>query len=609
MTTAVARFVLTADDRTKAAFKNVEAKLNRLSNTATKVASSLGITLGVGAFGAIVRSSIQAGDEINRLSIRLGASTEALSQYRLVADRAGISFETFTMGLQRMTRRVSEAAQGTGEAKGALQELGLDVQKLKELKPEDQFEAIAEAMQGVENQSDRVRLAMRLFDSEGVSLLQTMEGGAASIKRVREEADRMGLTLSTDQAKAMSDAREAMANLSNAFLGVGNTLAVEVGPTIVEFLNTISSGLPKAVDFASKSMIEFQAFFVGAKLKMLEFLDAIPGANVRKELRETMNAMNELRLSYAGIILEEKKFGEFSPAKGQMLKSVQVQTSQLANLSLSGQAAENAAQKVRAETIRAQEDQLRQQIQGRFEQLQESMMSEEEQLALSYARRAEIVQNALGQQLITEERANALLVTMQANLMNDIAKVRQKGLSDIEKFTRLSFKAQSKTIAGELLNITSTVATQNKAIFRINQAAGIANAIINTYEGVSETLSAYPWPLSGVMAAAHLAAGLAQVDAIRSAKFGGGGGGGRGAGSLGGGGAAVPTFNASPITGLPESPRDPGGAVVKVVIEGDVYGWDDFIQEKVVEGIKDAVDNRDVVLISRDSRNARELIS
>ena len=70
-----------------------------------------------GAFAVLVKETINAGDQIQKLSIRLGASTEALSEYRLVAERTGVTFNDLATAWQRQTRRISQAAAGTGEAK------------------------------------------------------------------------------------------------------------------------------------------------------------------------------------------------------------------------------------------------------------------------------------------------------------------------------------------------------------------------------------------------------------------------------------------------------------------------------------------------------------
>ena len=70
-----------------------------------------------------------------------------------------------------MTRRLAEAGQGTGEAKDAIRELGLSAADLAAARPEDAFRQIATELATIPNQADRVRLAFKFFDSEGVGLV------------------------------------------------------------------------------------------------------------------------------------------------------------------------------------------------------------------------------------------------------------------------------------------------------------------------------------------------------------------------------------------------------------------------------------------------------
>jgi hypothetical protein len=130
------------------------------------------------------------------------------------------------------------------------------------------------------------------------------------------------------------------------------------------------------------------------------------------------------------------------------------------------------------------------------------------------------------------------LVRLENQKQYEIWWIRANAQKSYSGFLAKTTKDQTKQVVGELVNMTQGVAQQNKAMFRVNQMAGIANAVINTYQGVTNALAAYPPPLSFAMAAAQMAAGMAQVSAIKSTSFGGGGG----APSLAGSGGAVPTI-------------------------------------------------------------------
>ncbi|MGV6817741.1 MAG: hypothetical protein ACWA44_10805 [Thiotrichales bacterium] len=260
---------------------SVEDLSNRVTST-NRLLKALPFAAAAAGMTAMVRSSLDAGDKIHKLNLRLGASTEALSQYRFVAEQSGISFDTLTTSWQRMTRRIAEAANGQGEAKDALRELGLEAKVLTQLAPENQFEAIAQAMQGVSQQGDKVRLAMKLFDSEGVSLLQTMDGGAQSIRALRDEADRLGLTLSQEAASNMAAANDAMNRIKTSGTGLAQTLAVELAPAIADVADGIAA-IPNGFRLASVSMNnwkrEFYDFSAGFYEGMADIKKLLPGTD------------------------------------------------------------------------------------------------------------------------------------------------------------------------------------------------------------------------------------------------------------------------------------------------------------------------------------------
>ncbi len=172
----------TAVDKTKAAFDRARRNLKGLTSSLLNVKSAVLGLAGVGGFGALTSAAVRSGDQFQKLSLRLGASTEALSQLQFVAERSGVNFQTLTTGLQRLTRRASEAAAGTGPAVKVFQALGINAAVFAKLAPETQFEVIADRLNQVEDSSRKVALAQKLLDSEGVALIQTFQGGAEGIR-------------------------------------------------------------------------------------------------------------------------------------------------------------------------------------------------------------------------------------------------------------------------------------------------------------------------------------------------------------------------------------------------------------------------------------------
>lgn len=207
---------------------------------------------------AVGSAGIEAADNLAKTSAKLGISADQLAGLRFAAEQTGVGLKTLDLGLQRMVRRVAEAAKGTGEAQKAIKELGLDARVLAALSPDEQFRRIADAMQDVGSQSDKVRLGFKLFDSEGVGLVNTLAAGRGELNKFAEEARSFGLALTDRQLDNVQKAADAQNRVSKAFAGFSRQLGASLSPAIkiasdatASFISTITNSLPTWAAWAS----------------------------------------------------------------------------------------------------------------------------------------------------------------------------------------------------------------------------------------------------------------------------------------------------------------------------------------------------------------------
>lgn len=220
--------------------------------------------LGAGTIGglyALSNSTAAAGDEIAKTAERIGFGVEALQEFRYAADRSGVSAGTFDTAMQRFGRRAAEAANGTGEAREALKKLGLELTDAQgKMRPvEDLFLDAADALSKIEDPLTRNALAMKLFDSEGVKLVQMMKDGSAGIEELREEARQMGLVLSEDAARGAESFIDAQTNLSAAMSGLKNIIGAELMPVFTDLMNQSATWLASNGPEIKAFMADFAA--------------------------------------------------------------------------------------------------------------------------------------------------------------------------------------------------------------------------------------------------------------------------------------------------------------------------------------------------------------
>lgn len=209
----------------------------------------------------------------------------------------------------------------------------------------------------------------------------------------------------------------------------------------------------------------------------------------------------------------------------------------------------------------------------------------------------------LGFQSLEEAEIEAQRRSFQDRQLAMDLQYNAKSLQIIRKAIDLEIlwnRNKGKALSEGALMLTQELAGQSKTLFKINQIAGIANAVVSTAQGAAKALE-LGFPLGLIAAAAITAAGVAQIQTIRSASFEGGGGGssGGGLGGLSGGGG----FQAAAPTEVPDIPtvsnQERNATSLNITLSAA-----DNIGEKIIEGIAIEVNERDATFINPGSLQA-----
>lgn len=285
-------------------FRGEVTAAGKATNLASKSFKKLGLAAAGFASAATFRSAFRtfrdAATDINKLAdtaSKLGLATDQLAGLRFAAEQTGVGAAALDTSLQRMTRRVAEAAQGTGEAKGALRELGLEARELVKLAPDRQFRRVADAMRDVKLQGDKVRLTMKLFDSEGVGLVTTMADGSKGLDRFTDRARKLGLAVKTGVPQVRKF-NQAMGELNAVTKGAIRSFTIDVAPQatkvvqqLVDFQRDLKlgkypvlySGSPTAIQDQRKADIDNYQIREKAKYDRAQRKKLVAGSFLRAQ--------------------------------------------------------------------------------------------------------------------------------------------------------------------------------------------------------------------------------------------------------------------------------------------------------------------------------------
>ena len=300
---------ITAIDNTQKAFRAVTRGLNGVRKALFSFKAGITAALGAAGLGLLIKQSMQSIDTLGKTASKLGVTTQELQKLRYAAELAGVQTRTTDMAVQRFTRRLAEAANGTGEAKDALKELGIDAAKLTKLPLEKQMLALADAFDDVESSGDRVRLAFKLFDSEGVAFVNTLQGGRAELQAMFAEVDNLGIALSTRAVKGVDEANDAFTRLFSVVRGVIDTLVSALAPAFTfladkareALIDRIGGDFGNVEKFGKEMAVAIIEFLKGMSRAVIEFTNT-----VIRNMNNVIAMFNDIRRAMSfGISAEE----------------------------------------------------------------------------------------------------------------------------------------------------------------------------------------------------------------------------------------------------------------------------------------------------------------
>lgn len=142
--------------------------------------------LSVGAIAGFVKNSIDAQDAISKLSQKTGIAVESLAGLQHAANLSDVSVDQLAKGVRTFSVLVDEAAKGSKSYQDKLASLGVDFQKIKNLSPEDQFFALADAVSRLSKEDRAAAVAGALGDRMSV-LVPLLSGGSNALRQMVEE--------------------------------------------------------------------------------------------------------------------------------------------------------------------------------------------------------------------------------------------------------------------------------------------------------------------------------------------------------------------------------------------------------------------------------------
>jgi murein DD-endopeptidase MepM/ murein hydrolase activator NlpD len=217
--------------------RTLQSAAGKMDSIAKGIGAAIGAYVGmasVRAFGRFVQGALDSADSLQKMSAKTGIAVETLSGLGHAANLSGVSTEQLATGLKMLAKNAADAAGGGKEQAETFAAMGLSVRDAGgALKPvEVLLGEVADRFAGYTDGAGKSALAMRLFGKAGVEMIPLLNGGAAGLAAMQEEAKRLGIAVSTETAQAAERFNDNMSRVKGQLDAVALVLAESALPSL-----------------------------------------------------------------------------------------------------------------------------------------------------------------------------------------------------------------------------------------------------------------------------------------------------------------------------------------------------------------------------------------
>lgn len=236
MANPITQIILTAVDRTKAAFASAKSGIDSIGTASAGVSGllrNLFAGLSVVYFVGKLRNVVEEMNGVSESAQRAGTSVENLTALQYAGKQSGI--DDMQKSLVALSDALDSASTGTGEAAEAFAKLQIDPTQFDD--PADALEALADKFATLPDGLTKTNLAIDIFGKKiGPGMIPLLNEGAAGIRALKEEAAALGKVLDKDAAEAADKFGDNLDRLKGHAAGASQSIIGALLPSLNQYM-------------------------------------------------------------------------------------------------------------------------------------------------------------------------------------------------------------------------------------------------------------------------------------------------------------------------------------------------------------------------------------
>lgn len=185
------------------------------------------------AFLDAATSAAEYGDNVDKMSQKMGISAEAYQEWEAVMQHSGTSMETLKASMKTMASQ----AQKNNEA---FQALGITEEEVATLSQEDLFGRVIEGLQGMEEGTERTYIAGQLLGRGATELGALLNTSAEDTQAMKDRLHELGGVMSDEDVKAAAQFQDSLQDMTTGFEALQRNLVSDFLPSMSQVMDGVS---------------------------------------------------------------------------------------------------------------------------------------------------------------------------------------------------------------------------------------------------------------------------------------------------------------------------------------------------------------------------------
>lgn len=174
------------------------------------------------------------GDNIDKMSQKLGMSATSYQEWDAIMRHSGTSIDAMQSGMKTL----ATAAESGNKA---FEQLGITQEQLASMSQEDLFSTTITALQNVESDTERTYLAGKLLGRGATELGALLNTSAEDTEKMRQRVHELGGVMSDEAVKNAAAYKDSLQDMQTAFSGLSNNLLSGLLPSMTTVMNGLAN--------------------------------------------------------------------------------------------------------------------------------------------------------------------------------------------------------------------------------------------------------------------------------------------------------------------------------------------------------------------------------